>query len=397
MVPAPEAPDELSRLEIATGLLFGAAKEPPSLPRPRSRSALETLEAAILPALLRPPCVVSFSGGRDSSTVLAAAVSLARREGLDPPVPATNVFPAIASADEHEWQERVIAHLRIDEWLRLSHTNELDVIGPFAQRVLRAHGLLWPCNVHFHLPFLELASGGSLLTGIGGDELFGASCRPPASTLRLRTAIARPRDAVRLALSRAPRRLRRSALARRHRVDFAWLRPRAIRVASAQAAAEEVAEPRRLVDRLAWWQTLRYMQVGGRAIDQVASDEDVQIVHPLMLPELWAVAGREAAPAGFSGRTEGMRRLFGELLPEEIISRSSKAHFDEIFWTDRSRAFVAGWDGSGVPEEWVERSALAEQWGTDRPLAQSFTLLQSAWLAADFRDRVEQQAEPVRG
>ena len=55
----------------------------------RGLTPLAALEEAILPALRRPPCLVSFSGGRDSSCVLAAATRAARREGLQPPVPVT--------------------------------------------------------------------------------------------------------------------------------------------------------------------------------------------------------------------------------------------------------------------------------------------------------------------
>ena len=70
------------------------------------------LERAVLPALLRPPCVVSFSGGRDSSLVLAAAVAVARSEGLAAPIPITVRFPASAESDEQEWQERVVRSAR---------------------------------------------------------------------------------------------------------------------------------------------------------------------------------------------------------------------------------------------------------------------------------------------
>ena len=188
---------------------FGAARRPPPLPAPAAG-----LEQAILPALQRSPCLVSFSGGRDSSAVLAAAAAIARREGLPAPVPATLRAPGAAESDEAAWQEKVIAHVGIEDWVRLEVHDELDVIGPHAARVLRAHGLLWPCNVHFHLPLFELARGGSLLTGIGGDELFSAAATPSRR---------------RRAFGWAPPPLRRAVLARREPVDFEWLTPAARR------------------------------------------------------------------------------------------------------------------------------------------------------------------------
>ena len=81
-------PDVLSPLEIAAGV---------PLPEREPRTRLErtdlapraALDQAILSGLQRAPCVVSFSGGRDSSLVLAAAVDAARRHGLPLPVPVT--------------------------------------------------------------------------------------------------------------------------------------------------------------------------------------------------------------------------------------------------------------------------------------------------------------------
>jgi len=55
------------------------------------------------PALLRPPCVVAFSGGRDSSRLLAAAADLAAREDLAPPTAYTFRYPLDPAADESHW------------------------------------------------------------------------------------------------------------------------------------------------------------------------------------------------------------------------------------------------------------------------------------------------------
>jgi hypothetical protein len=107
-------------LEVASGLVFGFTPPDP-LPAPQiTLSARQALEQAILPALLRPPCLMSFSGGRASSAVLAVAVLLARREGLELPVPATNRLDGVAGRNERAMQERVIVHLGLTEWARLA-------------------------------------------------------------------------------------------------------------------------------------------------------------------------------------------------------------------------------------------------------------------------------------
>src|SRR5262245_7497196 len=102
----------LTPLETATGLVNGIVRQP-RLPDERG-TPLAALEEAVLPALARPPCVVSFSGGRDSSAVLGVAVRAARRHGLDLPIPTTNRFPSAPGSNEDEWQESVIAHLGLD-------------------------------------------------------------------------------------------------------------------------------------------------------------------------------------------------------------------------------------------------------------------------------------------
>ena len=98
----------LSPIEIASGLVLGNTQplEPARAADPRA-----AMERALLAPLRRGPCLVSFSGGRDSSAVLAVATAVARREGLQPPIPATLRFPSAADSAETEWQEGVIAHL----------------------------------------------------------------------------------------------------------------------------------------------------------------------------------------------------------------------------------------------------------------------------------------------
>ena len=375
------APAPLSPFEIATGMVFGA--RPGTLPPPGPAAPLQALEDAIRPALLRPPCVVSFSGGRDSSAVLAVATVQARREGLPLPIPATNVFPAVREADETHWQERLVRHLGLSDWIRIEHTVELDLLGSYARRLLRRHGLLWPFNAHFHAPLIEVAAGGSLLTGVGGDELLGAAQRDRAAAVIAGHARPQTRDLLRLALALAPPVTRRAILARRGSVVLPWLRPEAQQRLTNVLADWAARMPRRsLAARLTWVWRSRYLGVLTAALECAAAGEDVLLVHPLLSGDLWAAVGRVAQPVGFAGRTDGMRRLFGSVLPEEICARGSKARFDAAFWTVPARAYAESGDGIGVPAEWVDWTALAAHWRGEHPLANSFTLLQASWLAS---------------
>ncbi|NUT56362.1 MAG: hypothetical protein HOQ03_10310 [Thermoleophilia bacterium] len=148
----------LTPLELASGLVLGGDEPDRSAPvDPDPRSAIEH---AVLEPLRRGPCLVSFSGGRDSSAVLAVAAAVARREGLPLPVPATLRFPNAAASAETEWQEQVVAHLGLEEWVRLERTDELDCVGPVATECLERHGVLWPSNAHVHAPLFARARGG---------------------------------------------------------------------------------------------------------------------------------------------------------------------------------------------------------------------------------------------
>jgi asparagine synthase (glutamine-hydrolysing) len=350
----------LDPLELALGLPIGA-----DLPvrLPSAGDALAALEAAVLDPLRRGPCLVSFSGGRDSSAVLAVATRVARREGLPDPIPATIRAPAAPATEESRWQELVVDHLGLSDWLRLEFTDELDLVGPVARTVMRRHGLLWPFNAHFHVPLLEAARAGTVLTGIGGDELFRATAR---------TQFARTRS---VALYLAPRAARRRWYRRPSVELHPWLTPTGGRAGRHALAAWEAAEPRRRRSRLRHVRAARYLRIGTDSLDRLARDAGTAVGHPLLDAGVWAAIGPHR------DRTAAMNTLFSSLLPAELLERSDKACFDELFFHDHSRAFAAQWSGAGVPAELVDAGALRRHWLDEAPRAQSFSLLQAAWLA----------------
>jgi asparagine synthase (glutamine-hydrolysing) len=377
----------LSPLELATGLVFG--HEPAPLPA-SGRAPLAEIRAALLPALERGPCLVAFSGGRDSSALLATAAALAREEGLAPPVPITVRAPGAGGTHESGWQELVVSSLGLPDWELMTVDDELDTLGPVARSVLRRHGLLWPFNAHFIRPLLDAAGGGALVTGIGGDELLlSAVCRRPAGVLMGR-ARPIPRDARRVALHLSPRPLRAWWHARLDLSEaFPWLTPAGVRAARTALAALEADEPRRLAARLTWARGARAMRANVAGLQGMAAAAGTLLVQPMLDERVWAAVAHGTRRGGFLNRTDGMRAIFGGLLPDELLARRGKAAFDELFFHRHSRAFARRWDGSGVPEELVDAERLRREWGKPRPGSHSFTLLQAAWLAS-AGERVEQ-------
>lgn len=78
-----------------------------------------------------------------------------------------------------------------------------------------------------------------------------------------------------------------------------------------------------------------------------------------------------------------MRFLFRDLLPDEILSRHTKAHFNGVAFSEHSRAFVERWTGRGVNSELVDPEELMSEWRSSTPSAGTMVLLQAAWLAEE--------------
>jgi asparagine synthase (glutamine-hydrolysing) len=370
----------LSRLELAAGVVWG--EEPaPELPR-RTGDPMEALEQACLPALLRPPCVVSFSGGGDSSAVLAVAVTAARRQGLPLPVPVSLRFPGVPSTQESDWQELVVAHLQLEDWQRVEIGPELDFLSSIARRGLGEHGLLWPANAHFHVPVFERAAGGSVLTGIDGDGLFGGWRWQRAQAVLARRARPSPRDGLRVAFAVLPSGARAAVLQRRHQLHMSWLRAQAARRVRQELAREAASEPRSWPARVAWFARRRYLRAGIVSLGLLAEPHDVQVHHPLADPEFLSALAADGGPAGYGTRLGATRRLFGGLLPTEVVERRTKAEFGRALWGPEARAFAAAWEGGGVDSELVDADRLRSVWREPNPPLAAATVLQHAWLSS---------------
>jgi asparagine synthetase B (glutamine-hydrolysing) len=293
----------------------------------------------------------------------------------------TNVVRETES-DERDWQELVVRHLGLKDWLRFEVDDELDAVGPVARDSLRRHGLLWPFNAHFHAPLLRAAAGGSLLTGIGGDELFGGS---PTRVSMLLARRVRPnvRDLARVGLAFGPRRVRSAVLARRLPLPFYWLHPAAQRQVAAAWGKQAAAEPRRWRDQVHWWRRLRYFRIGLTSLALLAEDENVNLVHPFAADTVATALSRTADKVGPQDRAAAMKLIVADLLPDTVLERSTKAQFDAVFWNRHSRDFVTRWDGQGADRDLVDLDVLRALWSSSNPPAQTFTQLQAAWLASE--------------
>lgn len=366
-------------LEIVTGMPFGSCPVQPSAdPAPSPRAALAAL---LRPALASPPCLIAFSGGRDSSALLAAAVDLARREGWPLPIPVTLRFSS-AATEETAWQELVLRHLRLDDWIRVEIGEELDLLGPLATRGLRRHGLLYPANAHVVVPMAEHAAGGHLLTGVGGDDVFGNWPWHHLASVIARRTPPRVGDARRLLHVAAPVSLRAEIKRRREPLALPWVVASERRHVSQMLAAQLASAPPSWSARMIWSAGWRPWRVSADTMSLLAGDAGATLGSPFLEPSFLASLAAAGGRCGWGDRRATMQALFGDLLPESVITRRGKAEFSGPFYANATKRFADEWDGDAGPaSDLVQPEVLREIWRSRQPHGMSAMLLQAAWIA----------------
>ncbi|MFJ2081954.1 asparagine synthase-related protein [Micromonospora chokoriensis] len=363
-------PSQPTAHDVACGIVLGLDPDAaPAAARPGPAPApLVALERAVLPALSRPPCLVSFSGGVDSSLVLAIAARVARQEGLPDPVPVTWRFTDAPRAQESPWQNRVIAELGLARhWRILYAEDDLDLVGPVARRLLTRYGQLHPPNRHLHLPIVELARGGSLLTGLGGDQILAGWRRRPGS--------------LRARLSRL-----RAHVWHQQPDPFPWLRPAVARQARRAFRAEQRAEPHRLAGRIAWHLRRRDLTMSRASLAAMATDHDVLAVTPLLDDGFATALSAHHGGLRSPSRRELLAAVADDALPPLVVAPRRKATFDEVFFRAETRELVRAWGGGGVDSSLVDADALRREWSGWPVNPRTAALVQQIWLA-DWKSR----------
>jgi asparagine synthase (glutamine-hydrolysing) len=366
----------MSALETAVGFPMGLGPEE-ALPEVTG-PPLEVLEDTLAAALSRPPCCVAFSGGRDSSLVLAAAVRAAARMGYEPPVAVTTRFARESETDEEAWQTLVLDHLRVADRVVIDFTDELDFVGETATTELRRRGALFPANVHSLAPLLRHAAGGSLLVGLGGDEILGGYRWTRVNDLLARRRRPEPRDLGRLSLAALPASLRARVRPRRGRLGPPeWLRPQAARL-FVETTRLNVDEPIRFDRAVPHAMRARQLRVAAESIRRLSTETLVEA--PLLDARFVSGLARAGSARGWGGRSAVMRALADGILPAAILDRSDKARFTAVFFGASSRRFAEGWTGGGLDDSLVDPDVLRRVWLDVNPDARAAIPLQVAWL-----------------
>ncbi len=371
----------LSRLEVLTGVVLGLDEGVP-VPAPDHRIPVEAWEHLLVPLLEAGSCFVAFSGGRDSTAILAVATRVARARGLEDPIPITLRFPGIAGAEESTYQEAVVAHLALRRWERVEPGESLDVFGEVATDLSRRFGALYPGNVHFVVPMAEHLRGGTLLIGIGGDEVMSGHAEYAlAAALRGRR---RPgRAALRALIERSTRRLNaRARVLDEVLPHFPWLAPR-VAAAFARGLVDDQREDPIFADRVLLRRTHRlgYLRRAMRDVQLVAASYGIRVTFPFLDPLFVArVAGRLGA-AGYATRAETMASVFAGEYPAAWFEARPKAYFDGAFWTPLASRLARSIDVSPLAE-FLDERALRAHWASALPKGNTYILAKHLRLTA---------------
>lgn len=372
------SPDhQWSRVELALGRPLGVVPEALRLPACAS-TPREELERLIDEQYASGRQIfVCFSGGRDSSAVLALAVHVARRRGAPPPVPVTLRFPDHPESDESPWQEMVIRHLGLSDWIVIDRP-DADLLDPGITDLLTDWGLFYPSQIGSYLPIVAAAANGVLLTGEGGDESFGGwQFRAAAHPWGWGPRSAAKSSAVAV-LNRGPAAMRNWY--RRRSRPYPWLTPAGRAAVEVALGDSDEREPLAWRTYVAWVFARRSWYLAQRTLSAVGQTSGCTVVHPLAEPTLLRSLSSAWSWRGPTDRTDVMEAVVGDLLPREIVERDDKAVLASVFLGARSRDFIEQWDGSGVDAEWIDTNALREVWARRYPYIGSLNLLHQAWL-----------------
>jgi len=369
----------LTRLETHLAL---PAEGPARAPRrDAGTGAREVLEQVLRDALTGAPCYVLFSGGRDSSALLALATHVARADGLPEPVPVTVRHPQAPESDETSWQELVLEHLRLREHVVLEFHGEQRLLGEVATAALLRRGPLWPEAVQLQGAVYGHLDPGTVISGEGGDLVLDGQ---RAGDLRAALAMTRPRRRhLRRGLRAArPGALRRHEL-RRRAADLTppWLRPPAAEAYLRQVLAMS-AEPLRWDAATRAVVRSRPMVVAMDNFEAGIAEYGSRPVTPFTDLRVVDALAAEGGPLGLGDRTAIFRRLFHDVLPDRVLARRSKASFNSTRWGPQEREFARSWDGTGLDAEWVDPVALRAAWLEEDPHPAADFLLHVAWAHA---------------
>jgi hypothetical protein len=159
-----------------------------------------------------------------------------------------------------------------------------------------------------------------------------------------------------------------------------WLRPEAYATLAATLTEQDAYAPIRWDRHVHAVPRARSLTVAARDLGRLTAGAGAEFGAPLLDAAFTTSLAAAGGWRGFGGRGATLRALFSDLLPDDVLRRSSKATFNDAFFVEDTRRFAEEWSGAGLDESVVDPGALRAAWRSPFVDYRSALLLQSAWL-----------------
>jgi asparagine synthetase B (glutamine-hydrolysing) len=341
------------------------------------------LEARLVDLLHRPAFVL-FSGGVDSSFLLALATQLARRHGLEEPTAITYRYPNEHTRPDEQYQDALAESIGLRNWVVIERESA-EVIGPDAERVIRILGdLPGVATISAHMAAIDVARqrpGSVIITGEGGDTTFSfqPASIPAALAQSAWRNVRRPRvfaQHVRRSLPFVAPKVRPASL-------LEWY-PFLTADGLAEIHRRKLLPPRRRplgrLRAIDMNQQRGYVLDGIASFDSLAAHHGIGYLHPLREDAFVTALVRTTPRRAFTGRNELLEHLWPGVLTDVVRNRPGKAHFTEVYFGEACREFARRWDGRSLASPYIDNERLRDCWLGDTPFPGAH-LLQAAWAA----------------
>ena len=148
-----------------------------------------------------------------------------------------------------------------------------------------------------------------------------------------------------------------------------WLRPEAMEALVEQLVQLERDRPLSFAASVRMVPRRRTQLLFAQNRRILASEKDVDFNSPLLDPEVVHALARDGRVLGRVDRTDAMRALASDLLPDSVLTRTSKAMFTRCYHGRPTHEFATHWTGEGVDPVLVDPEELRRIWLTDMPAA----------------------------
>ena len=205
---------------------------------------------------------------------------------------------------------------------------------------------MWPEAVQLHGAIYERLDRGCVVSGEGGDQVLGSRRITPVRTVLRHRPTWKSLPAALNALLPDALSDRRRQIQVKVPALFPWLTPPA-RAELAAGICRSSRSPLRWDRATMTSLTTRPNVVFITNFETAIREYHHRPVNPFLSQRFIEALAAEGRLLGLGDRTAIMRCLFADLLPEAVLSRTTKASFNQTRWGEFEREYARGWSGEG--------------------------------------------------